>query len=274
VRIARLTVYPLKSARGVDVLEAVAGPTGLEGDRHFMLVDEAGRFFTQRECPALARIVATREGDELALTTDHGALRVPWESHPGAKPIRVEVWRDSLVCDDAGDDAADLLSAHAGTRVRLVRFGQAARRPLHSRYGEGTTELADGSPVLVASLASLAPLTRTLGGHEPSIRRFRANVVIDGEVPFAEEGARELVVGGGRVVFRLVKRCPRCPIVDVDPDTGVHARGTLSALAEARTSLGGDAERAAGEKRTADFGVDSVVDVPGTLRVGDPVSLR
>lgn len=273
VRIARLTVYPLKSARGVDVLEAVASPTGLVGDRHFMLVDEAGRFYTQRECPALARIVATREGDELALRTDSGTLRVPWESRDGEKKVPVRVWGDSLVCDDAGDEAAELLSAHAGARVRLVRFGLASERPLHARYGGGTTELADGSPVLVASLASLSPIAPALGGQTPSITRFRANVVIDGDAPFAEEGAGELVVGDGRVVLGLVKRCPRCPVVDVDPDTGLRARGTLAALAVARPPTS-DAERAAGEKRAVYFGVDSVVRVPGTLRVGDPVTLR
>lgn len=273
MRIARLTVYPLKSARGVDVAEAVAGPTGLVGDRHFMLVDEAGRFYTQRECPALARIVATREGDELALSTDAGALRVPWESRGGERPVRVELWGDSLSCDDVGDDAAELLSAHTGARVRLVRFGHASERPLHSRYGGGTTELADGSPVLVASLASLAPLAPGLGGHAPTIRRFRANVVLDGDAPFSEEGAEELVVGDGHVVLGLVKRCPRCPVVDVDPDTGLRARGTLAALAAARPPST-DAERASGEKRAVYFGVDSVVRVPGTLRVGDPVTLR
>ena len=155
VRIARLTVYPLKSARGVDVTEAVAGPTGLVDDRHFMLVDETGRFYTQRECPALARIVATHEGDELALRTDAGALRVPWESRGGENKVHVQVWGDSLVCDDTGDEAAEL---------RVFRFVLVvAPEP-----GGDTVHRAS-----TASRRGFAPLEIPTGGAAPWTRRFR-----------------------------------------------------------------------------------------------------
>ena len=48
-----LHVYPLKSARGIDLDRATLAATGLAGDRRWMLVSAAGRFLTQREHPQL-----------------------------------------------------------------------------------------------------------------------------------------------------------------------------------------------------------------------------
>jgi len=273
MRIAHLFVYPVKSARGVAVAHATATPSGLLGDRHFMLVDRDGRFFTQRECPRLALLGVDHEpgGASLVLTSEGRTLAVPWCGAAGAQTREVVVWRDTLTCEDAGDEAAAFVSEHAGAELRLVRFGAASSRPLADRYGPGGTELADGSPVLVASLASLAPLAAGDPPQLPTIRRFRANVVIDGDAPFAEEGPARLLVRGGEVVFRLVKRCPRCPVIDVDPDTGVREKGTLAALARARPAKSAE-ELAEGEKRAVYFGMDAVVERAGPLAVGDLVT--
>ena len=274
MRIAHLFVYPVKSARGIAVSSAEALGTGLHRDRHFMVVDDAGRFFTQREAPALARLgVRIKNGDEaVVLTSGARELSVAWASDPRAELREVTVWTDTVTVEDAGDDAADLVSELVGESVRLVRFGGRSKRALDPRYGEGTTEFADGSPVLVASLASLPPLAPPNDpSRVPTIRRFRANVVIDGEIPFDEERVERVFVGGGAVVFRLVKRCPRCPVIDVDPDTGVRDKGTLANLARARPAET-TADRALGEKRAVYFGMDAIVERPGRVAVGDPVT--
>lgn len=267
MRITSLLVYPVKSARGISVPEVRVTPTGLEGDRHFMIVDAHGRFFTQREEPSLARVwVAMNANGTVTLTSGDRSVEVSCASDPRASLAEVTVWDDTLLAEDTGPEVAELLSRHVGAPLRLVRFGVASRRPLAPRYGAGkSTELADGSPVLVASLASLRLLANT-----PSITRFRANIVVDGDVPFAEEEAAELVLGeeSEPVVLKLVKPCPRCPIVDVDPETGQREKGTLAALARARPPRSAE-ERAEGEKRVVHFGVDAVVEREGRIRVGD-----
>lgn len=271
MRISDLFLYPVKSARGIAVDTARATATGLLGDRHFMLVDEGGRFFTQREEPALATLGVRYAPTSAALVLTSGPheLEVGWGSDGAALLREVTVWRDTVTCEDAGDDAARFVSRHAGRPLRLVRFGDAARRPLAAKYGVGATELADGSPVLVASRASLSPLASPDDPTRvPSIRRFRPNVVVDGELPFAEEGATRLLVRGGEVVFRFVKRCPRCPVLDVDPDSGLAQKGTLASLARARPPATA-AEREEGEKRAVYFGMDAIVEREGELRVGD-----
>jgi len=49
----------MKAARAVDLDESPVEPWGLAGDRRWLLVDEDGRFVSQREEPSLARVVVT-----------------------------------------------------------------------------------------------------------------------------------------------------------------------------------------------------------------------
>ena len=53
-QIAQLMIYPVKSCAGVAVTEAVLLGTGLQWDRHWMVVDADGLFVSQRECARIA----------------------------------------------------------------------------------------------------------------------------------------------------------------------------------------------------------------------------
>ena len=55
-QISQLWVYPIKSCAGVLVKEALLIETGLEFDRAWMVVDEAGHFVTQRAYLRMALI--------------------------------------------------------------------------------------------------------------------------------------------------------------------------------------------------------------------------
>jgi hypothetical protein len=59
VRLVSIHIYPMKAARAVDLGESLVEPWGLVGDRRWLLVDEDGRFVSQREEPSLARVVVT-----------------------------------------------------------------------------------------------------------------------------------------------------------------------------------------------------------------------
>jgi len=59
--VTALNIYPVKGLRAVALAEAELTPTGLAGDRQWLIVDldEAegvGRFVSQREAPALATL--------------------------------------------------------------------------------------------------------------------------------------------------------------------------------------------------------------------------
>ena len=56
VKISQLTIYPVKSCKGIDVQTAVVTETGLAFDRAFCVIDKDGEFISQRTVPELALI--------------------------------------------------------------------------------------------------------------------------------------------------------------------------------------------------------------------------
>ncbi|CAL6414002.1 unnamed protein product [Bathycoccus prasinos] len=56
LKISRLTVYPLKSCKGIDVKRARLTATGFEWDRCFCVIDKDGEFISQRTVPELALV--------------------------------------------------------------------------------------------------------------------------------------------------------------------------------------------------------------------------
>eukprot|EP01030_Chromulinospumella_sphaerica_P028688 gene28688-29051_t len=120
--IAALMIYPVKSLAGISVTEARLLETGLEWDRHWMVVDADGLFLTQRKCPRMALVQPRITSGALELHgPEAGPLVVPLQA-PG--PLRrVQVWDDTLEAMDMGEDAALWLQQTLGEPgVRLVRF--------------------------------------------------------------------------------------------------------------------------------------------------------
>ena len=68
MQIHALYIYPIKGCRGVSVNQAKVEDIGLADDRRYLVVDADGKFLSQRELPAMARIVVTAT----ATGTEHG----------------------------------------------------------------------------------------------------------------------------------------------------------------------------------------------------------
>jgi uncharacterized protein YcbX len=256
LHVAALFVYPVKSAAGIALEIAEAGPAGLRHDRRWMVVEADGTFVTQREVPELARVAVAVEGSALRLDTPGAAtLRV---EEPRAAPLRrVEVWGDICEAADAGPEAAGWLSSLVGRPLGLVHLPDAALRTVDERYATGhRVGFADAYPYLVLGEASIASVAAQGGAAE--VRRFRPNLVIAGAEAFAEDGWR--VIEAGDVRFELVKPCARCAVVDVDPARGVRAPGTLAALSRFRKL-----------EHKVLFGQNAIASRTGTVRVGDEV---
>ena len=217
-----LNVYPLKSARGIPRPSVRLSATGLEWDRHWMVVREDGTFLTQRTHPRLARIATALRSDGLALDTDGlETLVLPLDACGERRPVRV--WKDLCEGLDQGDAAALWVSTVLGEAVRLVRVPHAPRRLANPEYaGTEPAPLAfpDGYPVLLCNRASLDDLNSRLPEALP-MARFRPNLVIEGLPPFAEDRIATIAIGP--VILRLVKPCTRCIIPSTDQRTG--ARG-------------------------------------------------
>ncbi|QTP58436.1 MOSC domain-containing protein [Billgrantia antri] len=231
VKIAELNVYPVKSLSGISLERATLGVHGLAYDRHWMVVDQVGRFVTQRQIPGMARITVRLEDDWLVLEHPEAQpLAIALARHDGPR-LTAYVWDDACQALDEGEEASRWLTAVLGdlrgSALRLVRFDDDHQRPVAARYLQGEaahTAFADGFPYLIASRASLDALNHELQqkGLVPlPMNRFRPNIVVEGASAFAEDGWREVTASEGHYRFGLRKPCQRCKITTIDQANGI-----------------------------------------------------
>ncbi len=261
--IREIYVFPVKSLAGIAQSEALVEPWGLSHDRRWLVVDPSGRFVTQRIHSGMARIRTAMTPDGLALSMpgrEPIAVEIPG---PAAPLLTVTVWRTTLPARAADAAANAWISAALGQDLRLAHMHDTAARPVHPAYaGAGrTVSFADGYPVLLTAMASLADLNARLTRPVP-ISRFRGNVVIDGAKPWEEDGWR--LIRMGEAVFRVVKPCDRCIVTTIDQQTGERPDRT-----EPLKTLGAFRH----DERGIMFGQNLIPEIPARIRVGDPIEI-
>lgn len=220
-KVAGLFVYPAKGMRGIALDSATVLPRGIAQDRRWMVVTPEGRFLTQREVPALARIATSFRNDSLLLDLDGELIELPVDDR--GQSMRVVVWRDEV---DAvrPDPAADrALSAFLGRVVVLVRFPDTTFRPCKPHIApDASTGFADAFPMLVTTTASLDEVNATIiarGGQAVPMTRFRPNIVLEGVPARAEDAHRWLTLPDGGTI-ELVSECERCIVTTTDQESG------------------------------------------------------
>ncbi|MBB4811530.1 uncharacterized protein YcbX [Pseudomonas rhodesiae] len=265
LRLSALYRYPLKSGKAESLQHSGLDKLGLDGDRRWMLVDEAsGRFLTQRAVTKLSQLSAlwNSTGGLTLSSPGYTSLDVALPDEDAA--LRgVTIWRDTPRLPDAGDAAAAWVSEFVGAPTRLVHMPLKRARTTQSGYGRDDDQvaLADGYPLLLIGQASLEDLSEKVG-RPMEMLRFRPNLVIEGADAFAEDGWKRLRIGD--VEFRVVKPCARCILTTIDPRTGER-----SADREPFATLNGYRKTEDG----AMFGQNLVNDGVGHLEVGMPVTI-
>lgn len=258
--LAAIHLYPIKSCGGVEVSSWRLDALGLEHDRRWMLVDEAGKAVTQREWPRLSLTRTFIEGTNIQVTAPgHSPLEVPLTPSDGARaPLALWDWRGTGLAGSTEGDG--WFSALLGTAVRLVFCPPGEGQEVNPRYAPEATRAAftDGFPLLVIAAASLDELNRRLP-TPVTMRHFRPNLTLAGAEPFAEDNLGRFRVGA--VPMTAVKGCDRCTMTTIDPETGDKGAEPLRTLATFRKWDG-----------KVWFGQNVVHRGTGTLTLGDPVT--
>jgi uncharacterized protein YcbX len=256
-----LYVYPIKSAGGIRLEASDVDGRGFQHDRRWMLVDETGRFMSQRRFPRMALIGVRIEPFGLVVDApDMPSLEVPFRP-PDGRLLLAQVWDDLVESLTVGDDADRWFGEFLDVSCKLVYLPNESVRPVDPVYGRPGEQVgfADGFPFLLISEASLADLNARLERPVP-MNRFRPNLVVRGCEPFAEDGWKLIRIGS--LTFRVVKPCSRCTIPTVDQRTAEAGKEPLRTLARFRK---------VGTKVL--FGQNLIHDGTGTLRRGDPVEI-
>ncbi len=218
-------IYPLKSAKGIRVQEMELTNRGPKNDRLWMLVDDTGRFITQRDkgCEKLAHVsVLPDERGMLHVSClDRESISIE-VSQLTSRGGLVSVWSDECESLDAGDVAAEWFSAYLGRSCRLVQLSDSFTREADLRYAKKGDQVsfADSFPFLFTNEASLSALQPHFSeGTHIDMTRFRPNIVLQGLDAFEEDVIHTVQIGGA--VFEFVKPCSRCKITTIDQERAI-----------------------------------------------------
>ncbi len=260
-----LYIYPIKSAAGIAVDSAQVEARGFQGDRRWLLVNEANRFMTQRQFPKMALITVRIKPKGLTVEAPGmSPLQIP---HLPALPplerelVRVQIWRDICQAIPLGPESQQWFSEFLQVPCQLVYMPDQSDRPVrdYPPNPQQQVSFADSFPFLLISEASLQDLNDRLEESIP-MNRFRPNLVVAGCEAFAED--RWQLIQIGKIPFRVVKACSRCKVPTIDQATGLAGLEPLRTLAQYRLWDG-----------EIWFGQNLVPQQQGTLQMGDTVQI-
>lgn len=227
--------YPVKSLQGEWLDEVAVTPDGLEGDRRFAIYDlETGLGLTARRVPELLFASARLTGDGgVEMTLPDGSQA------PGDDALSEWLGRPVALRSVASDVARryeDVVDFEHEPASAWERF-------------EGAPGAFHDSASVRLSLVS----TSTVGSWDR--RRFRSNVLLDGEGEDALVGTR---VALGGAVIEVGKRIGRCVMTTRAQPGGIERDPQVL--------------RTIARERDACLAVGALVARPGVTRVGDAVT--
>lgn len=282
MKISNLFIYPIKSCQGISLIQAQITFKGLKNfdqpaffDREFMLIDEQGKFLTQRQYPNMATIKVEIQDKKIYLSTKNNSLKdfelIPLENN---QEISVNIWRDTTIAIDQGDEVANWFqqALNLEKSCRLVRQSSQYIRAINHQYSTAENQpvsFADGFPYLLTNTASLDDLNHRLKAkYSPNyplikMERFRSNIVVETSEPFVEDIWQKITINN--VSFQVVKPCSRCVITTTDQYTGKldRTKEPLLTLSTFRNTSDGIM-----------FGQNMIPDTEGIISVGDIITIN
>lgn len=219
MKIEELYIYPLKSARSQFLKEMKITHEGPEGDRQWMLIDETGKFISQRTVPKLATVEVFDEANALTIAFEKRFFKVS-KNNSFQRKVQVSVWNNTFDAALEPELYSQALSQYLGVNCRLVRYAPYSQRRVAAPNAEWQPEVrfADGRPLQLLNLKSLEELNSRLE-NPVGVDRFRANIIFQGAVAYEEETWKKIKIG--EAIFSQPKKCARCTIITIDQKTGL-----------------------------------------------------
>lgn len=260
--VSQLFIYPIKSLGGIEVQSTHVGERGFQYDRRWMLIDEQGRFITQREHKQLALFRTAIDADHLIVYHQQdpsNKLFVPLQV-AADQSLEVTIWEDVCRATAINVAADTWFSERVGMKLRLVYMPDGSRREVDPDYAfeKEITSFSDGYPMLMIGQASLDHLNAQLQ-HSLPMDRFRPNIVFTGGEPYQEDQMKSFSIKGLKMLG--VKPCARCVMTTIDQATGAAGQEPLATLSTYRK-----------RNNKIYFGQNVIPKSFGIINVGDTIS--
>jgi len=279
MELAELWRYPVKSMMGERLDVADIGDGGIDGDRAWAARDEVrGGIRGAKKIKGLMRFAAAFDdgaASTVTITLPDGtrvragadgtdaavsaALDHEVTLWPRLPPTELDHYRRGA------PDSDDLLE-----ELRAI-FGREPDEPLPDlselppeifEFESPLGTYFDAFPLMVMSTSAMAAMADAVPDAVVDVRRFRPNLLVDtgDSLGHPEKGWVGSTVRIGEVAIRIVTGCPRCVMVTHEVDDDVPAdRSILRHIVAEQDQL---------------VGVYAEVVEPGTVRVGDTVTLE
>ncbi|MWN89429.1 MOSC domain-containing protein [Gilliamella sp. Pra-s65] len=261
ISVNQLHIYPIKSMQGISLTKVNTVQGGFKNDRILMITEPDGSFITARQYPELLKIeTAIIKNDiHVTLPSEEKLIINLDDFSNNAEPT--EIFGNRFTSYIAPIKVNQFISQFLQKDVQLRWLGhQLSRRT--KRYQEVPVSFADGYPYLLLNKASFDYLQHQCP-EKLDIRQFRANIIIQGALPFAEDGWKTIKIG--EVIFDIVKPCTRCMLITMNVNTGKPLTNNepLKTLGYFRTD----------EQGQIDFGVNMIARNHGKISVGDKIEV-
>jgi len=259
MKIVSIHIYPIKSLGGISLQTSKLLEKGLAFDRRWMLVDITGMFITQRQITKLALFKLSLADTHLLVHSGiaNRSVEIPFGCE--GPWIEVKVWDDIVKAQEVSEEISQWFSNQLKQEVKLVYMGESSNRFIDKRFAtkNETVSFADGYPILIANTSSLDDLNSRLK-NQVKLERFRPNIVVAGDKPFEEDQWKKISVGSSKI--EVVKKCARCVMVNINPQSAAKEVEALQALTTYR-KIGNKVY----------FGVNALVNQEGVINLGDPL---
>ena len=251
MRVAELWRHPVKSMQGEQIDDAWVEADGLEGDRAWGVVDTStGRMLTGRRQPELLLASARHRPDGPPLVTLPDGSEL--DGAGPATDAALSAWLDKDV---------SLVEARGTEPVQAEFFSDATNdNSLVVRWTLPPGRFVDVFPLLFMTTATLRAGERLHAAGAWDVRRFRPNVVVETDQEGWVEDAwvgKDVAVGG--VTALGMDCCDRCTMI-TRPQPGLERDLDVFKVLK--------------DHHDAKLGVWASIKAPGTIRVGDPLTVR
>jgi uncharacterized protein YcbX len=252
--ITRLSITPVKGLllHHPDSIELTA--EGAVGDRLFYLLDETGKVQSCTSNPGLYGLTAAYDRESRRLEVSRGDEVLHGGIIEPARAVDTDMCGLRTITSDIVADPvwSSFFSDIVGRRVQLVRARGSAY---------------DVQPTTLLGTGSVEELARHAGLNEIDSRRFRMLIEFSGGEPHIEDSWERKLLEVGDTVLRGGGPVKRCAATTRDPDSGAVDLQTLRLI----TAYRGRQDSVLG--LGANFGVYGDVVEPGTISVGDTLSV-
>ncbi len=250
-RVAAIYRYPIKSLDGesLDSVELLEN-AGMQGDRQFAIVDEAGQLVHAKRSPLLHRVRSEVDipSRSFQLRTSDSSVAGSWDSKEDRENLNA--WLSACldlpvsVAENDSGGFPDDLDANGPTLV-----GTESRRAVAEWFSLPVEEIQ---------------------------RRFRFNIEFETSEPFEEDGW--LMAAGepgcqiqiGSATLELVRACQRCVVPTRDSHTGAVGSLFSKQFSQSRETLPVETERSQFDHYYR-FSLNTHVVEGGRISIGDTV---